>query len=105
MVLQAVQGKFLGPSDHKVDEIATSCQTAEHKEICQDTEETGQMNVVILLTLLLLNNRLLWGRVFAGGLLHFIFHQANTYLEETPREGYTVKEPFISKLITPNSEH
>ncbi len=41
-------GKFLRSFDHIVDEVSAPTQAAQDEKVCQDTQKTTQVNVLIL---------------------------------------------------------
>lgn len=59
VILQAIKGKLLRATHDKVNEVSTACQAAQDQKVGQNTEKTGQVDVVILSALLLLQDCLL----------------------------------------------
>lgn len=53
-------GKLLRPFHHKVDEVSTATEAAGDHEVCQDSQEPPQMNILILLVLLFIHDGLLF---------------------------------------------
>lgn len=49
-------GKLLRPLHHEVDEISAAAEAANDQDVCQDSQEPPQVDVLILLVLLLIHD-------------------------------------------------
>lgn len=53
-------GKLLWPLHHEVDEVSAAAEAADDQEVCQNSQEPPQVDVLILLVLLLIHDGLLF---------------------------------------------
>lgn len=53
-------GKLLRPFHHEVDEVPAAAKAAGDQEVCQDSQEPPQVDVLVLLVLLLIYDGLLF---------------------------------------------